>query len=59
MVMGCGFGEGMLIAPPTPKERFLDLLPPTLQQIARRRQGCHFLGNRKAGRQRRRVSDVR
>jgi EAL domain-containing protein (putative c-di-GMP-specific phosphodiesterase class I) len=26
MVMGCDFGQGVLIAPPVPKERFLDLL---------------------------------
>jgi EAL domain-containing protein (putative c-di-GMP-specific phosphodiesterase class I) len=26
MVMGCDFGQGILIAPPMPKERFLDLL---------------------------------
>ncbi len=26
MVMGCDFGQGVLIAPPMPKERFLDLL---------------------------------
>jgi EAL domain-containing protein (putative c-di-GMP-specific phosphodiesterase class I) len=26
MVMGCDFGQGALIAPPMPKERFLDLL---------------------------------
>jgi EAL domain-containing protein (putative c-di-GMP-specific phosphodiesterase class I) len=26
MVMGCDFGEGVLIAPPMPKERFLELL---------------------------------
>ena len=26
MVMGCDFGQGVLIAPPMPMERFLDLL---------------------------------
>ncbi len=26
MVMGCDFGQGVLIAPPMPKERFVDLL---------------------------------
>jgi EAL domain-containing protein (putative c-di-GMP-specific phosphodiesterase class I) len=26
MVMGCDFGQGMLVAPPMPKERFLDAL---------------------------------
>jgi len=26
MVMGCDFGQGPLIAPPMPKERFLELL---------------------------------
>jgi EAL domain-containing protein (putative c-di-GMP-specific phosphodiesterase class I) len=26
MVMGCDFGQGVLIAPPLPKDRFLDLL---------------------------------
>jgi EAL domain-containing protein (putative c-di-GMP-specific phosphodiesterase class I) len=26
MVMGCDFGQGVLIAPPMPKERFLGLL---------------------------------
>ena len=26
VVMGCDFGQGMLVAPPTPKERFLELL---------------------------------
>ena len=26
MVMGCDFGQGVLIAPPMPKDRFLDLL---------------------------------
>jgi EAL domain-containing protein (putative c-di-GMP-specific phosphodiesterase class I) len=26
MVMGCDFGQGILIAPPMPKDRFLDLL---------------------------------
>jgi hypothetical protein len=26
MVMGCDFGQGVLIAPPMPQERFLDLL---------------------------------
>jgi hypothetical protein len=24
--MGCDFGQGMLVAPPMPKERFLELL---------------------------------
>jgi sensor c-di-GMP phosphodiesterase-like protein len=26
IVMGCDFGQGVLIAPPMPMERFLDLL---------------------------------
>jgi len=26
MVMGCDFGQGILIAPPMPPERFLELL---------------------------------
>jgi hypothetical protein len=26
MVMGCDFGQGALIAPPMPKERFVELL---------------------------------
>jgi hypothetical protein len=26
MVMGCDFGQGVLIAPPMPQQRFLDLL---------------------------------
>ena len=26
VVMGCDFGQGMLVAPPMPKERFLELL---------------------------------
>jgi EAL domain-containing protein (putative c-di-GMP-specific phosphodiesterase class I) len=26
MIMGCDFGQGVLIAPPMPKERFLELL---------------------------------
>ena len=26
MVMGCDFGQGMMVAPPMPKDRFLDLL---------------------------------
>ena len=26
MVMGCDFGQGVLIAPPMPQERFLELL---------------------------------
>lgn len=26
MVMGCDFGQGALVAPPMPKERFLELL---------------------------------
>ncbi len=34
MVMGCDFGQGVLIAPPMPKERFLDLL---LQRMNRPR----------------------
>ncbi len=26
VVMGCDFGQGMLVAPPMPRERFLELL---------------------------------
>jgi hypothetical protein len=26
MVMGCDFGQGMLIAPPMPKDHFVELL---------------------------------
>jgi EAL domain-containing protein (putative c-di-GMP-specific phosphodiesterase class I) len=36
MVMGCDFGQGALIAPPLPKERFLDLLR---QRLNRPRAG--------------------
>jgi EAL domain-containing protein (putative c-di-GMP-specific phosphodiesterase class I) len=35
MVMGCDFGQGVLIAPPMPQERFLDLL---LQRVNKARQ---------------------
>lgn len=40
MVMGCDFGQGMLVAPPMPKDQFLDALrqhmnkPRTPQQPA-------------------------
>ena len=34
MVMGCDFGQGVLIAPPMPQERFLELL---LQRISKPR----------------------
>jgi EAL domain-containing protein (putative c-di-GMP-specific phosphodiesterase class I) len=34
MVMGCDFGQGVLIAPPMPQERFLDLL---MQRVNRQR----------------------
>jgi len=37
MVMGCDFGQGALIAPPMPKERFLDLLR---QRMNRPRAGA-------------------
>jgi EAL domain-containing protein (putative c-di-GMP-specific phosphodiesterase class I) len=37
MVMGCDFGQGALIAPPLPKERFLDLLR---QRLNRPRGGA-------------------
>jgi EAL domain-containing protein (putative c-di-GMP-specific phosphodiesterase class I) len=36
MVMGCDFGQGVLIAPPMPKDRFLDLLR---QRMNRQRAG--------------------
>jgi EAL domain-containing protein (putative c-di-GMP-specific phosphodiesterase class I) len=36
MVMGCDFGQGVLIAPPMPKERFLELL----RQRANRPRGA-------------------
>jgi EAL domain-containing protein (putative c-di-GMP-specific phosphodiesterase class I) len=32
MVMGCDFGQGALIAPPMPKERFLELLRQRMQR---------------------------
>jgi len=32
MVMGCDFGQGMLVAPPMPKERFLDALRQHMNQ---------------------------
>ena len=34
MIMGCDFGQGVLIAPPMPQERFLDLL---LQRVSKPR----------------------
>jgi EAL domain-containing protein (putative c-di-GMP-specific phosphodiesterase class I) len=34
MVMGCDFGQGPLIAPPMPKERFLELLRQRMQRPA-------------------------
>jgi EAL domain-containing protein (putative c-di-GMP-specific phosphodiesterase class I) len=37
MVMGCDFGQGALIAPPMPKERFLELLR---QRMNRPRAGA-------------------
>ena len=37
MAMGCDFGQGILIAPPMPKERFLDLLR---QRLNRPRAGA-------------------
>jgi EAL domain-containing protein (putative c-di-GMP-specific phosphodiesterase class I) len=37
MVMGCDFGQGVLIAPPMPKDRFLDLLR---QRMNRQRAGA-------------------
>ncbi len=33
MVMGCDFGQGVLIAPPMPKERFLDLLRQRMNKL--------------------------
>jgi EAL domain-containing protein (putative c-di-GMP-specific phosphodiesterase class I) len=38
MVMGCDFGQGVLIAPPMPQERFLDLL---LQRVNKARAPAH------------------
>lgn len=35
VVMGCDFGQGMLVAPPMPKERFLDLLRQRLNKPAK------------------------
>jgi EAL domain-containing protein (putative c-di-GMP-specific phosphodiesterase class I) len=35
MVMGCDFGQGVLIAPPMPKERFLDLLRQRMNKSSR------------------------
>ncbi len=37
MAMGCDFGQGILIAPPMPKERFLELLR---QRLNRPRGGA-------------------
>jgi EAL domain-containing protein (putative c-di-GMP-specific phosphodiesterase class I) len=37
MVMGCDFGQGVLIAPPMPKDRFLDLLR---QRMNKQRAGA-------------------
>ena len=34
VVMGCDFGQGVLVAPPMPKERFLELLRQRAQQAA-------------------------
>jgi hypothetical protein len=34
MAMGCDFGQGVLIAPPMPQERFIELL---LQRINKQR----------------------
>jgi EAL domain-containing protein (putative c-di-GMP-specific phosphodiesterase class I) len=35
VVMGCDFGQGMLVAPPMPKERFLELLRQRLNKPAK------------------------
>lgn len=41
MVMGCDFGQGMLVAPPMPKERFLEALR---QHMNRPRTAQHATG---------------
>jgi EAL domain-containing protein (putative c-di-GMP-specific phosphodiesterase class I) len=41
MVMGCDFGQGVLIAPPMPQERFLDLL---LQRVGKPRAAAAPMG---------------
>ncbi len=41
MVMGCDFGQGMLVAPPMPKDRFLEALR---QHMKRPRTTQHATG---------------
>ncbi len=52
MVMGCDFGQGVLIAPPMPKERFLDLLRQRVNKprAASSAEPSHPAGARPAGR---------
>jgi EAL domain-containing protein (putative c-di-GMP-specific phosphodiesterase class I) len=49
MVTGCDFGQGALIAPPMPKERFLDLLRQRMNKRAPA-TGMHAAGAKPAGR---------
>ena len=36
MVMGCDFGQGVLMSPPMPKERFLELLQQRMNKPSQR-----------------------
>jgi EAL domain-containing protein (putative c-di-GMP-specific phosphodiesterase class I) len=47
MIMGCDFGQGVLIAPPMPQERFLDLL---LQRVNKPRAQAHAAPDGSIGR---------
>ncbi len=49
MVMGCDFGQGVLIAPPMPKERFLELLRAAHEQAAARGVTRDSAGHRRQG----------
>ncbi len=50
MVMGCDFGQGVLIAPPMPKERFLDLLRQRVNKPRAAAEPTHLSGAKPAGR---------
>lgn len=50
MVMGCDFGQGVLIAPPMPKERFLDLLRQRMNKPRGAAADAHPAGAKPVGR---------
>jgi EAL domain-containing protein (putative c-di-GMP-specific phosphodiesterase class I) len=50
MVMGCDFGQGVLIAPPMPKERFLDLLRQRMNKPGAAKDAAQQPGAKPVGR---------